>query len=182
MNTAVRRTLKNKINTKAKNKRVVTELKGTKTCFEHKQYFFRHIKSDDWSIYSVVLNKDRIKPHLRTKTGKAKLYNFLSRFILEKLPLRQTFTNVHLVVDRSKNRNEIKDFNRYLQNQIEALLPLNTGFKVEHLNSQEDPGLQCIDLFCWGIFRKYEYNDKNWFDVYCHKIKFITEYLPNIGA
>jgi len=43
-------------------------------------------------------------------------------------------------VDRSKNKKEIKDFNQYLFNQMEALLPLNTTFYVSHLRSQESTG------------------------------------------
>jgi len=102
----------------------------------------------------------------------------LARFLIEKLPLRRTFTNVRLVVDRSKNREEIRDFNQYVRNQIEGLLPLNTGLTVEHLNSQESPGLQAVDLFCWGIFRKYEFGDCDWYGIYNSKIRYETEYLP----
>jgi hypothetical protein len=84
---------------------------------------------------------------------------------------------VRLIVDRSKNRSEIKDFNQYLQNQIEALLPLNTALTIEHLTSQESPGLQAVDMFCWGIARKYEHCDTAWYNVFKGRIKFETEYL-----
>ena len=174
---AVRRTLRKKLNKKRRGQ--VTELKGTRTTLAIKQYFFRGVTEGSWQIYSVVLNKERVYSYLQSKDSKPKLYNFLTRFLLEKLPLRQTFANVRLVVDRSKNRREIRDFNQYLRNQIEGLLPLNTGFQVEHRSSQEDPCLQSADLFCWGIFRKYEYGDSQWFDVYSKKIAYVEEYLPN---
>lgn len=175
---AVRRTLINKINRKRKKPTFVMELKGTNTNIKVKKYFFRQLKNHTWQLYTVILNKERVDSHLCTKAGKSKLYNFLARFIIEKLPLRTTFTNVRLVVDRCKNREEIRDFNLYVQNQIEALLPLNTGLKIEHLNSQESPGLQAADLFCWGIFRKYEFEDTQWYNVYSDKIRYETEYLP----
>ncbi len=114
---------------------------------------------------------------MRTQKGRNKLYNFLARFLIEKLPLRETFVNARLIVDRSKNKDDIKDFNQYLKNQIEALLPLNIGLSIEHLTSQENTGLQAVDLFCWGIARKYEHSDIEWYDVFKHKIRFETEYL-----
>lgn len=175
---AIRRTLKNKLNRKKNNSRQVTELKGTGTTIDIKKYFFRNIKSDKWAIYSLVLNKVRVESHLQTKTGKKKLYNFLSRVLLEKLNLYDAKRNVELVVDRCKNKEEVRDFNLYLINQLEALLPLNTNLNISHLTSQESAGLQAVDLFSWGIFRKYEGNDYAWYTIYQHKIRFETEYLP----
>ena len=175
---AVRRTLKNKINRKRRRTECSLELKGSNTSIEIKKYFFKHLKNEDWRLYTVILNKERVQSNLRTAIGKSKLYNFLARFLIEKLPLRRTFTNVRLVVDRSKNREEIRDFNQYVKNQIEGLLPLNTGLMVEHLNSQESSGLQAVDLFCWGIFRKYEFDDPGWYEIYRSKVRYETEYFP----
>ena len=174
---AVRRTLKNKLNRGKKNLRHITELKGTDTAIDIKKYFFRNIKSEGWAIYTLALNKVRVEPRLQTRTGKKKLYNFLSRILLEKLNLTKVRRNVELVVDRSKNKKEIKDFNQYLVNQLEALLPLNTDLNILHLTSQESAGLQAVDLFSWGIFRKHEINDSEWYDIYCEKINVETEYL-----
>ncbi len=175
---AVRRTLKNKLSRSKSKSRRVMELKGTNTTLKTKQYFLRNVKSDDWAIYALALNKSRVQPQLRTKTGKKKLYNFLSRLLLEKLPLSGVEQNVEMVVDRSKNKEETRDFNQYLFNQVEALLPLNTAFDFSHPSSQESAELQAADLFCWGIFRKYERDDKAWYDMFSNKIRYETEYLP----
>lgn len=173
----VNRTLKNKLNRKKKGSRRIMELKGTGTSIEVKKYFFKHIRNEDWSIVALALNKSRVETHLRTRSGKKKLYNFLSRFLLEKLPLQKASRNVDLVVDRCKNKEEVRDFNQYLINQFEALLPLNTDLNISHLTSHESAGLQAVDLFCWGIFRKYENNDYEWYDIYKNKVGFETEYL-----
>lgn len=174
---AVRRTLKNKLNRKKKKSRQIVELKGAKTTLVVKKYFFRNIKSNRWGIYTLILNKARVESHLQTKTGKKKLYNFLARFLVGKLNLARVQRNVELVVDRSKNKEEIRDFNQYLINQLEALLPLNTDLNISHLISQESAGLQTVDMFCWGIARKYEQNDLGWYNLYQNKIRFETEYL-----
>lgn len=54
---------------------------------------------------------------------------------------------------------------------------MNTDLNISHLTSQESAGLQAVDLFSWGIFRKYENNDMEWYRVYRDKVGFETEYL-----
>ena len=174
---AVRRTLKNKLNHKRYQGRVVHELKGTGTTLAVKQYFYRLIPDKGWRIYTVALNKARVEEHLRTKHGKKKLYNFLARFIIEQVDLTNAAPAVTLVMDRCKNKEEIRDFNGYVANQLESLLPLNVPLNIYHESSQDNTGLQAVDLFCWGIYRKYEVGDLEWYQHYRRRIAFETEYL-----
>ena len=176
---AVRRTLKNKLNHKKGNKRIIHELKGAATAFNIKAYFQRHLPENGWRIYSVTLNKARVNPELQSKQGKKKLYNFLARFLLEQIEFPETLQAVNLVVDRCKNSEEIKDFNQYVENQLQALLPLETKLFISHEASHENPGLQAVDLYCWGIARKDDKNDRAWYDLYRDKIVFETIYLRN---
>lgn len=178
---AVERTLKNKLNHRKNSSRTVAELKGTATTFAIKQYFFRQLPANGWNIYSVTLNKVRVDELLRTKAGKKKLYNFLARFILEKVHFPGDVRQVSLVVDRCKNKEEIKDFNQYVINQLEALLPLNARLNIDHLGSHESAGLQAVDLFCWGIARKDGQGDEEWYAVFQDKVSFTTIYLPESG-
>ncbi len=174
---AVRRTLKNKLNRNKKNSRIVHELKGTNTNLKIKKYFYRNLILEGWQIYTVILNKQRVNEYLQQPRAKKKLYNFLARFIIEKINLNNAKTAVTLIIDRSKNKEEVKDFNRYVENQLEALLPLNVPLHIYHERSHENGGLQAVDLFCWGIFRKYEKDENDWYDVYRKAITFETEYL-----
>lgn len=175
--TAVRKTLKNKINRGRKNKRIAEELHATRDSLSTKQYFYRKIKKQDWKIYAVVLNKGRVYEHLTTKTGRKKLYNFLANFLLEHVELSGVNPAVTLVVDRCKNKAEIEDFNQYLANQLEARLPLNVPLHIYHEDSKANPGLQAVDSFCWGIYRKYTQDDTQWYQYFVDKIEFETEYL-----
>ena len=77
---------------------------------------------EGWGIYTVVLNKPRVNSDLRTKQGKKKLYNFLARFILEKLDLSEAGQTVNLIMDRSKNKEEIRDFNNYVENHLQRFI------------------------------------------------------------
>ncbi len=174
---AVSRTLKNKLNHKKNNKRVVHELKGAKTNLAIKKYFISHLDLlGEWKIYSVTLNKSRVQSHLCTKAGKKKLYNHLANFIIQKVSFENE-ESVCLIVDRCKNKEEIKDFNSYMINQLEGFIPLNANLKIDHSLSEENPCLQAVDLFCWGIARKDALNEKDWFDCYKSKIAFSTLYF-----
>jgi hypothetical protein len=174
---AIRRTLKNKVNRSKNKSRRVEELKGTSTPLEVKQYFLRQVRCEDWAVYTLVLNKARVNEPLRTKFGKKKLYNFLARLLIERLPMREAVANVRLIIDRSKNREDIRDFNQYVENHLQAILPLNTGLTIEHPASHERAGLQAVDLFCWGIARKYERGDLVWYSLFQHMLKYEDEYL-----
>lgn len=174
---AVRRTLKNKLNHGKKGSRIVQELKGTDTTLAIKRYFYRQSPKNGWQIYTVAVNKDRVNKNLQTKAGKKKLYNYLSHFLLAKVNLGCASKAVTLVVDRSKNKDEIADFNQYLANQLDALLPLDVPLNIYHEHSHENAGLQAVDLFCWGVFRKYEHGDYGWYREYGERIRFETEYL-----
>lgn len=172
---AIRRTVKNKINVRKKRIGKPCELKGTNTTLAQKDYFYRHIKSSDWALYAMVLNKRRL---VREGISHSKIYNFLSRHIIEKLPLSDVTVNVRLVVDKSKNVADVFEFNHYIRSYVEGALPLRTGFTVEHLDSCEDACLQAVDLFCWGIARKYKNNDTEWYDEFKGKIEFEDMYSP----
>jgi len=156
----------------------VQELKGVKTSLAIKLYFYKHLVKKDWQLYTVILNKERVYEDLRKPKAKKKLYNFLARFILEKIDLQNAASAVTLILDCSKNKEEIRDFNSYVENQMEALLPLNVPLNIYHERSHNNAGLQAVDLFCWGIFRKYEKGDDNWYNIYRRAIVFESEYLP----
>lgn len=175
--TAVRRTLKNKLNLGKKGSRIVQELKGTGTTAAIKRYFLRQSPKAGWRLYTVAVNKERVDESLRTKHGKKKLYNFIARFLLEKVDLKNPGSAVTLVVDKCKNKDEMADFNQYVANQLEALLPLEVPLNIYHEHSCANAGLQAVDLFCWGIYRKYEHRDLEWYKDYRARIAFETEYL-----
>jgi hypothetical protein len=174
---AVKRTLRNKLNHKKSGSRTIGELKGSGTTFMIKDYFFRQMPSNGWSIYAVTLNKKRIKSHLTTAAGKKKLYNFLARFLIEKIKFPEGIPIVNLVVDRCKNTEEIKDFNAYIQNQLQAYLPLDTSLYINHEASHESTGLQAVDMFCWGIARKNTSFDLEWYNRFKDRIEYETIYL-----
>lgn len=175
---AVKKTLKNKLNHKKSSIRANKELKGESTTLEIKKYFYSKLPQNGWGIYSVTVNKKRVTNSLKTKAGKKKLYNFLAKFLLEKASLDKVTGYINFVVDKCKNKKEIKDFNDYIANQLKDLLPLETKLNITHESSKENLCIQAVDLFCWGVARKHNNNDSIWYECFKEKVKYDETYLP----
>ena len=47
-----------------------------------------------------------------------------------------------------------------------------------YLYLDESGDLQAADMFAWGIFRKYEAGDLEWYDVFKEKVSYEKLYLP----
>ena len=172
----VERTIKTKIQKKKKTKAIDIEFKGSKTDIKVKNYFYNLVKNSEFEIFTIVLNKARVIEKLRNK--KEKLYNYISKFILEKCQFHKAENRIILTVDKRKNREGVEDFNNYLLIQLQKKLSHRTPFEMHHSTSISHKGLQAVDVFCWGIWRKYEKNDIEWYYQYKDKIKFETVYLP----
>jgi len=174
---AVTRTIKNKIRQRKGEKNPALELKGSKTEFSIKIYFLRQLRGVGIGIYSLILNKARVFEELRR--NKTKLYNFLARLLIERCPFILAREKIILVLDRSKNQREIREFNQYLLVQIQKLVPEKIPVEIYHRLSHESKGIQAVDLFSWGIFRKYERNDLTWYERFKERIHFEKVYLAN---
>ncbi len=171
--TAVRKTTRNKLSKPADK---AHELKGSKTSLEVKNYFLKKMPENGWNLYCLALNKKRVNKSLTTKKGRNKSYNYLARLILGKINIPDSVCSVTITVDRSKSKEDVQDFNTYIESHLNALIPPETPLYISHESSQENPGLQAVDLFSWGIFRKHERNDLEWYSQYAEHITFETVY------
>lgn len=178
---AVSRTLKNKLNHKKSNSREIYELKGSQTSLKVKEYFFNQLPEDGWKIFSVILNKKRVYQYLTNSHGKKKLYNYLAKFLLERIKFSDNIKQVDLYIDKCKNSVEMKDFNQYLQTYLQGNLPISSQLNIMHEKSENNFGIQAVDLFCWGIARKYSHSDCSWYNLFKDKIQFEEVYLNKKG-
>lgn len=173
---AVKKTLSRKLNPRNKRKRIVQELKGTETTFEIKKYFYNQVKDERFGIYSITLNKKRLFEKL-TK-NKERVYNYIARQVIDKIPFEKASgIRIELILDKCKGKPEVEEFNSYIRRQLEARIDPNTPLDIYHWKSHENCGLQACDLFCWGVFQKYERKNSEWFDVYKKKVIFDEIYL-----
>ena len=161
---AVERTVRNKLHKGHQPKRPTHELKGTKTDRAILEYFYRQAKQSTFGIYAIVLNKARVFEDLRKQ--QERLYNFVARALIEKCPFKEAQDRIILTLDKRKSAKEIEHFNQYLLAQLQGSLPLQIPFEIYHHHSFENKGLQAVDLFSWGIFRKYERGDPSWYNIF----------------
>ena len=155
---------------------MVIELKGSKTSFVIKQYFWELIKNSNFGIYAYTVNKSRIRKDISENHDR--FYNWITRLVLDKIPLKlEKADSIELIIDKSKGKKQIMDFNEYIKRNLEAKIHPNTPLNIYHRDSSQSPGLQTVDLFCWGIHKGYEDQNIEWLEVFKKKVKFDDVYL-----
>lgn len=173
---SVKMTLRRKLNNNKHQKRIAQELKGTGTTINIKKYFFKKSRNIKFGIYSITLNKKKVFEKLAK--DKSRVYNYIARQVLDKIPFEKNHNNrVELILDKSMAKPEITEFNSYIRRQLEGRLSPNIPLDIYHWLSHENYGLQAADLFCWGIFQKYERQNYEWYNVFDEKIRFDEQFL-----
>jgi len=130
-----------------------------------------------FGIYSITLNKKRVFERLAK--DKSRVYNYIARQVLDQIPFeKNNGDRVELIIDRSMAKPEIEEFNSYIRRQLEGRLSPNVPLDIYHWLSHKNSGLQVADLFCWGIFQKYERQNTKWYDVFAReKVRFDEQFL-----
>lgn len=167
---AVKKTIRRKLPP-----RTDAELKGSHTTLNIKRYFYQLVDPIPFDLYALTLNKKRVYEELTRK--KDRVYNFIARNVLDRLPLGQATTRIELIMDRCKSQREIREFNTYIVRQLESRLDPKVPLDLYHHESVENLGLQAADLFAWGIFRSYERKDRVWREVFDAKVRYDDVYL-----
>jgi hypothetical protein len=126
-------------------------------------------------IYSLTLNKKRV--YERLTRNKERVYNYISRLVLDKIPFEKAQEQVILILDKSKSPKEVREFNQYILRQLTSRLDPKVPLDIKHENSCQYHGLQAVDLFSWGIFRKYEKKDSTWLEIFREKVAYEEQYL-----
>ena len=173
---AVKKTLRRRLNPRGKRKRIVAELKGTKTTLEIKKYFYEQVKSLNFNIYAITLNKRRLYEYLIK--NKSRVYNFIARNVLDQISFKEAKIKVELIIDKSKSKPEIVEFNSYIRRQLEAELDPKIPLNIYHFSSIESGGLQAADMFSYGIFKKHERRRMDWLNIFKEKVMYDSVYLP----
>lgn len=169
---ATKITLRRKFNIK---KVRAEELKGSKCPFAIKKYFYQQINDIDFAVYSITLNK--IKVYERLRKDKERVYNYMVRLVLDQIPFNNAGSRIEIIIDKSKTKKNIFEFNKYILRQIKSRFDPKVPLDIYHYDSKQNFGLQAVDMFCWGIFRKYEENDLKWHNIFCEKIVYDEQYL-----
>ena len=121
----------------------------------------------------IVINKEGItNPQFRNAPyGIA--YNYFAGKLL--LPLIADKKDCLLIVDkRNKEVHNQKHFDGYIDTCINGYAMennLEVKIKIEHGDSKLNYGLQAVDYFSWGIYRKYNMKDTQYLEIFNRLIK-----------
>ena len=174
---AIERTIRNKVRKKRPRQRnFFTELKASKMGFAIKEYFYRQVQNIPFNIYTLILDKKRFSNPLQLNHHR--LYRLLTHLILKEMPLEQAEMHVILTLDKSMTKPQIRDFNKSLRYQLESRLPFQVPLSIYHDYSHENKSIQAVDLFAWGMYRKYELGEMNWYDVFKERVVYEQLYPP----
>ena len=161
---AVRRTLREKVNRHSRTGR--NELKGSLTTHGVRRYWWRLIKSVEFSIVSVIIDKRAWIPQ-----DPKLAYQQILAVVIDELPLALANGDLVINIDQSRRGQAMIRLGHLVRIQVEARVSEGTTVFVNSLPSEQSPGLQMADLLSWGIFRKHVANDRDWYDIYQHCIR-----------
>jgi hypothetical protein len=120
----------------------------------------------NFSIYSVVVQKNRTNPSLRER---AEIYRRVFEWLIDsavKGELTETINSVVVVTDSSpfkKKKDDLKSaMKKYLK---EVLKTQGIDYRLYQHSSESDMNLQVADYCCWAIQRKWERNDPRSYDL-----------------
>lgn len=174
---SVKKTMARKLNPRNKSGRTISELKGYGTSLEVKKYFYEKIKILDLKIFTLILDKKKILS--RSDLKKDRIYNYAAHRVLSRVEFEKIQNvTIELIVDKSKTKPEIRDFNIYIREQLQGRINPKIPLNIYHWDSQKNYGLQACDIFCWGIFQRYEYQKQEWYNVFKEKVVFEEMVLP----
>lgn len=126
-------------------------------------------------IDAIVIKKDRINEDLRKIPPSILLNYFAGKVLIDRIT---RYDDVNLYVDRtSKETHDAQHFDGYIKTNAyltrKGFFPLN----IEHADSNVVRGVSAVDFLSWSIFRKYEYNDDQFFDIVKPRISVLKTFF-----
>ena len=140
-----------------------------------KLFFWQQVREIPFSLYSICVKKENVNHGLRF--AKSRLYNWITRKLIDKIPLDEEQSTLHIEIDKSKNANERKDFNRYIRAHIEARVDPNVKISIFHKPSIESRCIQAVDIFSHGLHHKYESKDSSWYEIFKEKVLYCPHFF-----
>lgn len=135
------------------------EIKGRKSSRYLCVDVLRAVSSLPIEIYSIAVNKQRVKKSLRDDTNI--LYNYMVNLIMVPYLERKKFNKVDIIADlritRVAKGMRFADYLKYklfFENRV-----CNTRLNIHFLDSLRSNGLQAVDFVTYGLSKKYESGD-----------------------
>lgn len=124
----------------------------------------------DLKILCVILNKEKV--YIDLQNQKNYLYNYTENILLDRLHSQKLVNeneSMNLYIDRKDTKKKLRDnFINYLTQSMTNRT--KAPFSIVLHTSHENKSLQAVDFISWAIFRKYERNDYEFYEVIKDKI------------
>jgi hypothetical protein len=128
------------------------------------------LNQKDISIVAIFLNKKKV--YTRLHDEKHVLYNYVTNILLDRIYTKKLIpTNqpIQLIASqRETNKFLNENFKLYLENQVKSNHRLKISIEIKP--SHSDKCLQAVDFACWAIYRKVEYRDGSYANLFKKKI------------
>lgn len=155
------------------------ELKFSKSSKKARLKVLDKVVGFDWSGGLIVINKSKVKEHLKSKPNI--LYNYLivHNVIKDTMIDLKGSEDLCLHLDRSLSRSNREAFDEYARNKAEWVwnveLARSPGLKANqvrlvHDNSQSDCCIQLADFVSGSAFQFYEKGDEEYYSLIKEKI------------
>lgn len=172
--TAVKRTIKHKLGNRVK------ELKGSNTSLMVKKYFLAHMQQEKrWELLTIVADKKiwhRYHIARKQKLFAEFFYTEVAVRLLTAVKFSNAKSSVNLIIDRSMSKPLIEAFDKKLIHTLTPLIPSHYNLIIKHRNSELEAGLQAIDLFSWGVARKHQAGDLDWYSCFVDRLAVEMKY------
>ena len=148
------------------------ELKGNTTRKIIKEDLLSRFQKLDLEVHAITVNKKNVEPKLREDTNI--LYNYMVGLSLVERILGET-ANARVVINVERRIIAITSgfkFNEYLRYKIwYEGERRDIDLDIHHLDSHQAYAIQGIDVICNSIFKKYNSNNYQLFNIIQDKVK-----------
>ena len=125
----------------------------------------------DLKVFSIILNKQKV--HVNFQDQKNYLYVYMANLLLENLHNNKKILKdnepIHLFVDQKDTKKQLRD--NFIHLLTSSISKKRIGkFSVVLHSSHENKSLQAVDFISWAIFRKYEREDYEFYELIKSKV------------
>lgn len=123
------------------------------------------LAKENISILNIYLNKRKVYTKLQDE--KHVLYNYVTNILLDRVYRKKLIPfdkPIYLIASRRETNKFLnQNFKNYLENQIQSNHKLKIVIEIK--SPSQEKSLQVVDMVCWAIFRKREYQDRSYFSI-----------------
>ncbi|MBI2652074.1 DUF3800 domain-containing protein [Candidatus Woesearchaeota archaeon] len=143
----------------------LSEIKANNSDDEIRNIILNKLANAECEFHIIVVDKSQVKDYLFDK--KDKLYNYIAGILVEHAQVGYDY--IKLVIDKKYRSSLLRtDFDDYVKN---FKVKWNAKLSIEHLESNENLGLQAVDFVAWAVHRKYNTSDDKFYKIIEKRIK-----------